>query len=82
MSGVAITRVTLKKLKESIIPIPPLAEQEAIVTKVNQLMALCDSLEQEIAKNKQAATQLMQSVLREVFQEKPDRVDRPVSVEV
>ncbi|RKD98721.1 restriction endonuclease subunit S [Marinifilum flexuosum] len=52
-------------------PLPPLAEQKAIVTKVNELMALCDTLEQEIAKNKEAATKLMQSVLREVFQGKP-----------
>ncbi|WP_282016549.1 hypothetical protein [Marinifilum flexuosum] len=48
-----------------------ISEQQAIVTKVNELMALCDTLEQEIAKNKEAATKLMQSVLREVFQGKP-----------
>lgn len=69
-------------ITELLVSIPPLAEQKAIVTKVNELMALCDTLEQEIAKNKEAATKLMQSVLREVFQGKPDSVARPVSVEV
>lgn len=45
MSGVAITRVTLNKLNDAIIPLPPLAEQSRIVAKVEELMALCDALE-------------------------------------
>ena len=45
MTGVAITRVTLKKLNLAIIPLPPEKEQERIVAKVNSLMALCDELE-------------------------------------
>lgn len=46
MTGVAITRVTLKKLNESIIPLPPLEEQKRIVEKVDRLMEQCDRLEQ------------------------------------
>ena len=45
MTGVAITRVTLKKLNDAIIPLPPLAEQRRIVAKIDQLMARCDELE-------------------------------------
>jgi type I restriction enzyme S subunit len=48
MTGVAITRVTLKKLQDAIIPLPPLPEQHRIVAKIDQLMALCDTLEQQI----------------------------------
>lgn len=46
MSGVAITRVTLKKLKNSIVPLPPLAEQKAIVQVVDQLFQEVEQLEQ------------------------------------
>lgn len=68
MTGVAITRVTLTKLKASIIPIPPLEEQKAIVEKVNALMGLCDALEQEVQQSQEHSVQLMQSCLREVFE--------------
>lgn len=68
MTGVAITRVTLTKLKASMIPIPPFEEQKAIVAQVNALMALCDSLEKEIEQKSLQLEQLMQSCLREVFE--------------
>jgi len=45
MTGVAITRVTLKKLQDALIPLPPFPEQHRIVIKIDQLMARCDELE-------------------------------------
>lgn len=45
MKGAAITRVTLSVMAESVLPLPPLAEQKRIVAKVGELMALCDRLE-------------------------------------
>jgi type I restriction enzyme, S subunit len=36
-----------KLLKDASIPLPPLAEQHRIVAKVDELMALCDRLEQQ-----------------------------------
>ncbi|WP_373496493.1 restriction endonuclease subunit S [Aquiflexum sp.] len=68
MSGVAITRVTLTKLKASVIPIPPFEEQKAIVEKVNSLMALWDKLEQEIETHQTMQEKWMQSCLREVVE--------------
>ena len=38
-----------KVLRNSIIPLPPLAEQKRIVAKINQLMACCDKLEAELS---------------------------------
>lgn len=49
-------------------PLPPLEEQKIIVEKVNALMVLCDALEQEVAQSNAYSEQLMQSVLREVFE--------------
>ncbi len=67
MSGVAITRITLKKINYFIIPLPPLAEQKAIVTKVEKLLGICDKLETQITTNQTHAAQLMQAVLKEAF---------------
>lgn len=53
---------------EMIIPLPPISEQNAIVSKVEKLLALCDQLETQINQNQTHAEQLMQAVLKEAFQ--------------
>jgi type I restriction enzyme S subunit len=50
-------------------PLPPFKEQKAIVEKVDALMALCDRLEQEIEHNTTQVELLMQSCLKEVFEQ-------------
>ncbi|MHA4108877.1 restriction endonuclease subunit S [Bacillus cereus] len=50
-----------------VIPIPPLNEQKRIVEKVNQLMSLCEELEQNIEQSKKAAENLMKAVLQEAI---------------
>ena len=45
--GMKVIEVSSEKLKNIIFPLPPLKEQERIVKKVDELMALCDKLEQE-----------------------------------
>lgn len=49
-------------------PLAPLEEQKAIVEQVNNLMALCDSLEEHIENSQTQIEQLMQSCLKEVFE--------------
>ncbi|WP_445370833.1 restriction endonuclease subunit S [Methylomonas sp. HW2-6] len=46
-----------------VVPIPPLAEQHRIVAKVDELMALCDQLEQQQADNIAAHQTLVQTLL-------------------
>ncbi|RAJ11713.1 restriction endonuclease subunit S [Arenibacter echinorum] len=51
-----------------LISIPPIEEQKVIIQKVNELMVLCDGLEQQLFDSNEQIEQLMQSVLREVFE--------------
>jgi type I restriction enzyme, S subunit len=41
-----INQITQANLRSTFVPLPPLAEQHRIVAKVDELMALCDQLEQ------------------------------------
>lgn len=66
-TGIAQKTVPLSGLRKFLIPLPPLEEQQAIVEKVNTLMALCDLLEQEIQNSKTTQEDWMKSSLREVF---------------
>jgi len=68
MTGVAITRVTLAKLNNAVIPLPPLAEQHRIVAKVDELMTLCDRLEARQADADSAHAQLVQALLDSLTQ--------------
>ncbi|MBL8208733.1 MAG: restriction endonuclease subunit S [Blastocatellia bacterium] len=43
--GTAIPNLSALQINETVIPLPPLAEQHRIVAKVDELMALCDRLE-------------------------------------
>lgn len=52
-------------------PLPPLAEQKAIVEKVEALMMTCRTLEAEIEHARTHAAHLLQAVLREAFSGQP-----------
>ena len=56
------------KMDNILIAFPPLEEQKEIVKKVEQLMAHCQSLEQEIKTSEANAKMLMQAVLKEAFE--------------
>ena len=48
------------------IGVPPLAEQRRIVAKVDELMALADALETQLASSCTAAAKLMEAVVAEL----------------
>ncbi len=62
--GVGISNMSGKALSTIPIPLPPLAEQHRIIAKVDELMALCDRLEQEQTDSLEAHQTLVESLLR------------------
>ena len=65
MTGVAITRVTLKKLNNALIPLPPTAEQHRIVAKIDELMTLCDALKAHIQDAQTTQVQLADAIVEQ-----------------
>ena len=62
-----MNNVTRSDLFNKPIPLPPLAEQVAIVERIEALMATCRALEAEIGKSRTHAAHLLQAVLKEAF---------------
>ncbi len=62
-TGMTATGIKASKLKEIPIPIPPLAEQHRIVAKVDELMTLCDQIEQQTEASLSAHTTLVENLL-------------------
>lgn len=66
-TGMGIQHLTGKSLANIPIPVPPLAELQRIVKKVEILFQLLDKLEQEISNAKLYASVLIEAVLQEAF---------------
>lgn len=60
--------ISLAQCRDIVFPLPPLAEQQAIVERVDRLLNQVNALEQQVKERKSYAEQLMQAVLREAFQ--------------
>ena len=65
---VGVQKMALNRFSSSLIPLPPLHEQEQIVAKLEELMAFCDGLEQSIKESQGYNEQLLQQVLREALE--------------
>ena len=66
--GVSREGLSVGKLGTFLIPIPPLAEQHRIVTKVDELMALCDQLEAQHNNAAEAHEKLVSHLLSTLTQ--------------
>ena len=64
--GMAREGLSKKVLEQFEIPIPSLAEQKRIVARVDQLMSLCDNLEQSIAAAGEGRAALLNAMMAKV----------------
>jgi len=65
------TELGVNNLSNFIFPLPPLAEQNRIVQKLNSLMKYCDDLELSIKQSASQNGKLLQQVLREALRKEP-----------
>jgi type I restriction enzyme S subunit len=64
--GMAIKHLSITDFGKMILPLPPLAEQRRIVAKVEQLMALVDELETQIAASRATGEKLLAALVAEL----------------
>jgi type I restriction enzyme S subunit len=63
-AGAAQPNISREKIIGTVFPLPPLKKQQRIVAKIDELMALCDSLEQQIDANTSKQTELLSALIR------------------
>jgi len=61
--GTTVHTLTIVRANQALIPFPPIEEQHRIVQKVDELMALCDRLEQQTSHQLEAHETLVDTLL-------------------
>ncbi len=61
--GIGAKHVNVADMRNALIPLPPLAEQQRIVAKVDELMALCDRLEGQLTTGQAESRRLLEGTL-------------------
>jgi type I restriction enzyme S subunit len=61
-AGAVVLNLNAEKVREVLIPLPPLAEQQRIVAKVDELMAWCDELETLLIHQSATATRFAAAI--------------------
>jgi type I restriction enzyme S subunit len=77
MEGLFITTAGQKTVNQGhiasiLISLPPLAEQQRIVAKVDELISLCDELESRLTTTATTRRQLLESNLHEALEGRMD----------
>lgn len=68
--GSVVDTLTIIRMNQYLITLPPLAEQKEIVTRVESLLKTVDELENQIQNRQTLAKQLMQGILKDAFEER------------
>lgn len=71
--GATVQHLRVGGVETLLVPVPPLAEQQRIVAKVDALMALCDRLEASLATAAATRRRLLDALLAEALAPAEDR---------
>jgi type I restriction enzyme S subunit len=63
-----LASINMTQLRHWPVAIPPLAEQKRIVTKVTELLSLCDALEAKLTQAESTSTQLLSAAVHHLLQ--------------
>jgi len=66
-AGGAQPNISKEKIVATVCALPPAQEQLRIVAKVDELMRLCDRLEEQLVKSKRVGDRWLRSVVGRVF---------------
>ena len=64
-----LASINMRQVRGCPVPLPPLAEQKRIVTKVDELMLICDQLENQLETQQKGRRQLLEALLHEALVE-------------
>ena len=65
--GATVQHLRVGGVETLLVPVPPLAEQHRIVAKVDELMTICDQLEDQITVTEQDSRRFLESVLADAL---------------
>ena len=68
-------------IRSFLVPLPPLAEQQVLIDRVEKLLSMVDELEKQVVKRKEHSEQLMKAVLREAFEGDKEVSEVPSNLE-
>jgi len=75
-TGGAAPRINVATVKAYPIPLPPIAEQYRIVTKVDELMGLCDRLELVLTTTQRQTRSLLEAILHQALNTSHPTIER------
>lgn len=70
MTGTAIKRIVLRKIKDAKVILPSIQEQQLIVDELESKLTVCDKIEETITQSLLQAETLRQSILKRAFEGK------------
>ncbi|MCF7960754.1 MAG: restriction endonuclease subunit S, partial [Pirellula sp.] len=66
-TGMKVRHTSPDRILRVPFPVPPLSEQKRIVSKVTELMSLCDALEAKLTQAESASSQLLSAVVHHLI---------------